>query len=448
MRETDAGQAQEGALPQGAPLDYAGALAYLEGLSRFGVRLGLERMRSLLEALGNPQDQLTVIHVAGTNGKGSTAAILAAILQSAGYRVGLYTSPHLVRYTERIQVNGTPIPPGRLAAHITRVQAAASQAEAEGLGHPTEFEAGTAAMYLYFLEAGVDVVIQETGLGGRLDATNLVAHPLAAIITPVDLDHTDRLGTSIGEIAREKAAIIKPGTLVVMAPQHAAARQVIANACREAGARMVEVGRRVAVEAPEVRSSGTSFSFHGLDHRWPDLHMQLLGRHQLVNAAAALAMVELLARHGWRLDEAAVRKGLEKVRWPGRLEIMQREPVVVLDGAHNPAGAWALRSALEDLFPGRRLVLVLGVLGDKDVDGVVSVLASQASLVVATRPDSDRALPPNDLAHRVQQAGVRCLVEEDPDRALARAVAEAGQGGVVCATGSLYLVGRLRGLWV
>lgn len=432
----------------GAPaLREADALHYLEGLSRFGIRLGLERMRRLLAALGHPERRLRVIHVAGTNGKGSTSALLAAVLQAAGHRTGLYTSPHLHDYRERIHLDGQPIPPGRLAHLVTGVREIIETGVREGHDPPTEFEAGTAVMYQYFAEEGAEVVVQEAGLGGRLDATNVVERPLVTVVTSIGMDHTDRLGGTLADIAGEKAGIGKPGVPMVSAPQAPAAEAVLAAACESLGSRLIRVGREVSAMPASVTAEGTVFDYRGLGVTYRGLRLGLLGPHQVENAGCALAALEVAARHGLAAGEAAVRAGLAGVRWPGRLEVLRRSPLVVLDGAHNPGGALALRHALQALWPGTRFVLVLGVLDDKDGEGIVRELAPCAAGLVTTRPDSPRALPPEALAGRGEALGLAAAVEPDPARAVQRALALAGEGGAVCVAGSLYLAGSIRPLF-
>lgn len=420
------------------------ALSYLESLSRHGIRPGLERMVFLLDRLGHPEKVLRVVHVAGTNGKGSTAAILASVLTAAGYRVGLYTSPHLHSPNERLSIGGRLLPLFRFARYVGRVARAAAGCVRLGLEQPTEFEVVTAAMYLAFAGQGVDVLVQETGLGGRLDATNVVPPPLVSIIAPIGLDHTDHLGRTLAEVAREKAGIIKPGSAVVSAPQPAAAAAEIESAARRHGCTLIRVGRDVAVRAGPLTLEGGEFDYRGLAVAYEGLHVALSGRHQLTNAACALATIELLNRGGFRVGEEAVRAGLRSVRWPGRLEVLCRDPLILADGAHNPAGAQALRAAIRELLPGHRLILVMGVMRDKDARGMLAELAPLASLVVATSPGTPRALEPLALSLLAGEHGVKTVVEPDPRAALDLARAQAGPGGAVCVTGSLYLVGQVR----
>ncbi len=428
-------------------MDFAAALGWLENLSRFGVRLGLERMAYLLEALGHPEEAVPVIHVAGTNGKGSTAAMIAAVLQEAGYRVGLYTSPHLECYTERIRLDGRPIPPERFAALVEEIQPIVAAGVASGLEHPTEFEVGTAIMYRYFAAVGADVIVQETGLGGRLDSTNLVRRPLVAVITPVDLDHTDRLGPTVADIAREKAGILKPGRPAVLAPQAPEVRALLGEAASRLGCPLTIVGEDVRYRTRSIALGGGVMDYHGRAWQYEALRVGLSGVHQLGNAACALAALEVVEAQGFHVPEEAVRRGLASVRWPGRLEVVRTAPLVILDGAHNPAGARSLRAALEEFLPGRRLVLVCGMLADKDAAGALAEMAAPAAEVVATRPDSPRALPPAELARLVPGADTgACPVHviADPLEAVALAMRRAGPRGAVCVAGSLYLVGLVR----
>lgn len=428
-------------------MDRDAAAAYLKGLSRFGIRPGLERMRYLLDALGHPERHLRVIHVAGTNGKGSTAAILASILTAAGHRTGLYTSPHLTRYEERIRLDGRPITAERLAGLVERLRPVVEACAGTGLEHPTEFEVGTAAMYLYFAEEAVEVVVQEAGLGGRLDATNLIERPLVTLVTPIAMDHAERLGGGLREIAREKAGIARPGVQLISAEQPAEAMAVLEDVTGGLGSPLIRVGREARVDAVSVTAAGSSFDYRGRRLHLEGLRLGLLGRHQVGNAACALAAVDATV-DAIPVPEAAIRRGLASVRWPGRLELIPGSPPVLLDGAHNTAGARALAEALSDLWPGRRPVLVLGVLRDKDAEAMINELLPKVASVVATRFESPRAMEPAELADLVKAAGGDVSVSVDPARALATARALAGGDGMILVAGSLYLVGLAGSLLV
>lgn len=427
-------------------MEYHEALAYLQGLGRFGVSPGLERIERLLDRLGQPHKRLRVIHVAGTNGKGSTAAMIASVLRAAGCRTGLYTSPHLMSYTERISLDGRPIPPDRFAAIVGRIKGLINPEMIEAGGHPTEFEVGTAAMYQYFSEEGAEVVVQETGLGGRLDATNVIEKPLVTVITPVALDHTDRLGGSLESIAREKAGVIKPGVPVVSSPQDEKVLPVLEEVARAKGCRLWVVGRDVKFSVKRVSLEGTEFSCEGEKFSFARVHTSLLGAHQAANGATAIAALAVLRGLGWRLPEEVIWSGLALVRWPGRLEVVEkgRFPVpIVLDGAHNPAGARVLTQALQQLLPGKPCVMVVAVMKDKDIPAVMTELARVAKAFVLTRVSDSRCAPPDDLA-RCLPPGTACEIEPDPGCALAVAVRRAERDGFVCVTGSLYLIGAAK----
>lgn len=426
-------------------MNYAEATRYLESLSRFGSRLGLERMEALLELLGNPQQDLLCLHIAGTNGKGSTAAFLTSILQAAGVVVGTYTSPHLSSFRERIKLCGQEIPQEAVAELTSEIKPLAEKIE--GL---TKFEFTTALAFRYFQKLQAQLVVLEVGMGGRLDATNTVV-PIAAGITHLALDHTRNLGTTLGAIAGEKAGIIKEGRPLVTVPQAKEAEAVLADRARELGAPMKQV-----VQWPgegEIRYRPQRFSIEGSRADFwlgelflPDVQLGLLGRHQLENAALALGLAQRayeagsipLAQDAW---EEALRKGLENARWPGRLEYFPGEPSLLLDGAHNADGMRKLAQFLEEFFPRIRPTVVLGILGDKDYRDMLAALAPVAGKLIVTQVDNPRNLP---LAELTLEAKLHCSQVEaqaDPHKALAMALA--GDRLVVVA-GSLYLVGELR----
>lgn len=445
--------------PDGA---YTAAMNWLHGLSRFGVRLGLGRMQRLLAALGHPEAGLPVLHVTGTNGKGSTSACLAAMLRAQGLSVGLYTSPHLSAFEERIQVNGAPIAPGDVARLLGRVRAAVERLVADGLEHPTEFEAITALGWLYFAERRVDRVVLEVGLGGRHDATNAIPPPLCSVITGVALDHTDRLGRTIAEIAWDKSGVIKPETPAVVAGP-AEALSLFEAVARELDAPLWTVGE--AERSPErqfdvrwrprgVSLQGCEFDVEGPWGRYSGLRVPLLGRHQVGNAATAIAAWHAAAGAGSRrLDgERVARRGLGEVRWPGRLEPVGEAPLVLLDGAHNPDGAAALAAACRELLPGRTVRLVCAVLADKAVESILAELVPCAAEVFATSVDTPRALPAPELAAAVTRVAERLDPEHplpvhtvpDPVEAVGGALRCASAEEVVLVAGSLYLVGAVR----
>lgn len=435
---------------------------------RFGVRPGLERIAAILDLLGHPEREFASIHIAGTNGKGSTAAILAALLQTAGYRVGLYTSPHLMAPTERVAVQGAPISAELFARAVTE---AVTAGEALAAAHPelgaaTQFEIYTAAGFWAFSQERVDVAVVEVGLGGRLDATS-VLQPEVAVITPIGLDHTEILGPTLAQIAAEKAAIIKPGTAVVVAPQPPEAAEVIASRIAEVdspSAFWVHAGE--AGDAPgrlpvtyAVRRSdwqGTEFALTLPGLTLPSLTIPLAGAHQALNAAVALAaFYAFAARRGERrlVDPRVIELALRRVAWPGRLEMVAEDPRVVLDGAHNPDGARVLAAALRMLCPSRPLVMVFGSLASKDWPAVLAELLPLADGLIATAPKNPRtpAVDPALVVERAVQMRPKlpcgAVAVTPPESAVRLAVEWAEKSGTVLVCGSLYLVGDVRPIW-
>ena len=437
-REEPGPRPSRGELPrQPDPLDR------LFGLERFGIRPGLDTIRRLMAALGDPQAAYPAIIVAGTNGKGSVAAMIASALREAGYRAGRYTSPHLTSITERFTVDGAAIEEPALREEAGRVFGQTEALlRAGGLTHPpTFFEAATAIALSWFRRARVDLAVVEVGLGGRLDATNVVT-PVAAVITSIGLDHQAHLGDTIEAIAAEKAGVIKPGMVVVTTETAPAALAVFEDACRRRGARLVRAGRDTAIavgpDAPRPRIEVTT-----PHHRYPGFRLGLAGAHQRTNAAGAIRLLEALADAGMPVGVDAVVRGLSNVAWPGRLDLV-RVPgggAVLLDAAHNPAAAAALARYLRDAFP-ERLPIVCAVMRDKDADGIIDHLAPCASRIVCTAPDNPRATPAAALADRVreQAPALPVTVEDDPRQALETAWSTSE---TVCATGSIFLVGEL-----
>lgn len=398
---------------------------------------GLTRIRALMELLGNPQKRLRFIHVAGTNGKGSVCACLASVLTAAGYRVGLNTSPHLERFHERIQVDGVPIPDEALGRLTEEVQKAAERMPEA----PTEFEVITAIAFLYFLQEKCQIVILETGLGGALDASNVIDTPDAAVLTAMGIDHGAILGRTQKEIAQAKAGIIKPGGTVVSMGGCQEADAVFRTVCRERGAELIELDRS-RLSRPELSLEGCRFSFSP----YTDLRVSLAGCCQAVNAATAITTLEALGRKGWRISSEALRKGLSSVRWPGRFEVLGRNPTVILDGAHNPQGIAAAAESFRTLCPGRKAVLLLGILADKAAEEMLDPLIPLASKAVVLRPESPRALDPLTLCDLLKARGIPAKPAVTPEEGVQEALREAGPGGMVLCLGSLYLVGQVRPL--
>ncbi len=419
------------------------AIRWLFGLETFGIKLGLDATRALLDRLGRPDRAYRTVLVGGTNGKGSVAAMLEAMLLASGRRAGLYTSPHLVRPTERARILGRDVSTERLAAALEVVREASERCVAEGIlaAPPSFFEAVTAASLLLFAEAGLEVAVLEVGLGGRLDATNVV-EPTVSVVVTVGLDHTDRLGDSLEAIALEKAGIARADRPFVCGVEQEEALGPIRRACEAAGAPLVEVGAVAKIEGEE----GPSFSVRTETARYDALVLPLLGAHQRANAAVAIVAFEQLARQlSFEPDPLAVRRGLREVRWPGRLQWVPGSPPLLLDGAHNAAGARAL-SAYLDTLPGPRPVGVLAASKDKDVRGILAPLAARLRKAVLTRASVRRAADPAALEEAARAVGLDVGIEPGVGPALDRGRQLAEPGGFVLVTGSLYLVGDVLAL--
>jgi dihydrofolate synthase/folylpolyglutamate synthase len=421
-------------------MTYPETIRRLYRLQRFGIKLGLANVGALLAALGEPQRRFRAVHIAGTNGKGSTAAYLEAILRAAGHRTGLYTSPHLLDFSERIRVNGARIPEAdvvRLARHL-EATVAAGQREGRLATHPTFFEVVTALAFAHFAERGVEVAVIETGMGGRLDATNVVT-PLAAVVTNVTLEHQEHLGATVEAIAREKAGIAKPGVPLLTAAREPVVLGVLRAACDAAGSPLIRLEPEYQVETIGGDRSGQAFRAL-TPRRSVDLRTRLLGRHQLRNALLAIAAAEVLEAQGVAVGDAAIRDGIAAARWPGRLQVAGHEPLVLLDGAHNPGAAQALAAFLaEERRWWDRLVLVFGVLRDKDWRGILAHLGPQAGALIPTRPDSERAADPKAL-EGAEGFCPRVRVTADLGEALDAARAEAGPRDAILVAGSLFTV--------
>ena len=402
-----------------------------------GTKNGLENMRSLLEKLGNPQERLTMVHVAGTNGKGSCCAMIERVLRAAGCHTGLYTSPYIEVYNERIRLDGVPVSGEKLAALVEKVWHAVQACEKENV-HVTEFELGTALAFTCFAEEKVDVAVIEVGLGGRLDPTNII-HPAVSVITEVGMDHMKILGNTLSEIALEKAGIMKRGVPVVLGRQEKEARGVLLAAAKGLDLPVIELTAENIREEQKQIMFDVAFE----NVKLPNLKVSLCGRHQADNACAALGALLMLKKKGFRVTEDAIRRGMADVHWPGRLEYFGR---VLLDGAHNDPGVRALCAYLDKWMPKEKTVLVSAMMRDKETVKMCQRLASRVHSVVCTQPSIPRAMPADELAGEFEACGVRTYACPSPSDALEEARRLAGpEGNVVCA-GSLYLIGEVRTL--
>ncbi len=468
-------------------MNYEETLKYLESFQRFGIRLGLANIRRLLKLLGNPEKRLKVIHIGGTNGKGSVGAFLFYILKEAGYKVGLYTSPHLVDFRERIRTSDGLISKEELTRLVKEVYRLPFTVYGF---QPTFFEITTALALKYFADQRVDFAILEVGMGGRLDATN-VTRPLVSVITNVDFEHTEHLGKSLRKIAYEKCGIIKEGIPVVTAEKKKEVLRIIEDTCRKKRARLYRVGKELRVTSYELRVPYQKFNLRGIYDSYKNLEIPLLGKHQLLNATCVLGAVELL-RPKARITKKEIRKGLAKTQWPGRLEVIQVRSkkklssyqaietgkpanrqtgkliTIILDGMHNVAGAKALKEAIEDCFTplevirprrGRmprlwrgpltgftygKLILVLGILKDKDIKGIVAQIAPLASRIIITKPQTHRAAEPKEIAGITKAYPGSIVIKRRVSQAIRQAISYAESKDIILITGSLYTIGEAK----
>ena len=430
---------------------YQATLEYLYGFVDYSLtrvsrlaaaKFDLERMRSFLEYLGHPERAYPILHIAGTKGKGSVAALCASALQAGGYRVGLYTSPHLQDYAERIQVDGQPIPHAGLLLLVDEIRPYLDQGT-----ELTTFEITTALAFLYFARQGATAVVAEVGLGGRLDATN-VALPKVSVITSLSYDHMAILGDTLAKIAGEKAGIIKQQVPVVSAPQQAEAQQVVEQVAAQHLAPLVQVGRDYLFEALDHSLDGQRLRvWAAAGGEAVDLFIPLLGAHQVENAAVAYAALQVAKTQGLPLSQQAIQQGFAAASWPGRFEILSRRPPLVIDSAHNRDSAQKLRQALDDYFPGWPVVLLFGASEDKDIAGMFDILLPRVQQVIVTRSFHPRAIDPARLVEWVQGYGRPVQVIDAVEAALPQALHLAGDSALVLATGSIFVAAAVRDSW-
>lgn len=418
---------------------YEAARERLYELQQFGIHLGLDTISSLLSELGNPQERVPVLHVAGTNGKGSVAAITASILQAAGIRVGLYTSPHLLDFPERIQVQGQCIPEDRVVTLFDNIQALSFFAVP-----PTFFEVATAMAFQYFAEERVEIAVLEVGLGGRFDATN-VCRPIGTVITNISFDHEKHLGSSLEAIAFEKAGIVKRHVPLVMGPVEPAVAGVLEEQARQKQVRTFKFGS----EFRSVSHPSGAFDFVGMHQHYVNLRCALEGEHQTINAACAIAVLDAGVMPRTRIPERAIREGLEQVSWPGRLERLRRRPVILCDGAHNPAAAECLKISLQRNLAEqreRRLILVVGMMQDKNLSAFLNTVAPLADVVILTQINSPRAASVRALKEALPVIDRPVYERDAPEAAMDLATCLASENDLICVTGSLFLVGHVKSL--
>lgn len=411
------------------------SLAFIHGLYRKGTKPDLSRVQYLLHALGDPQKRLKFIHIAGTNGKGSTAAMSASILQRAGYKTGLFTSPYIYRFNERIQINGQQIPDGDVISLTARLRALAQDMPEP----PTEFDFVTAMAMEYFATQGCDIVVLEVGVGGALDSTNVIPAPEVAVITNIGLDHTDLLGDTVEKIAAVKAGIIKPGCHAVTYRGSAGVEAVYEQICREKQVPLIKA------DFDSLRSVSCSLEGQVFDcGSRKALELPLLGAHQQHNAAVVLAVMDALVSRGWQISEENIREGLKQVTWPGRFDIISRDPLFIIDGGHNPQCIDALVTNIQDYLAGRKVIALTGVLADKDYGDMFRPVLPLIHEFVCITPDNPRKMEATDLARYLEEAGAKATPCQTAPDGVRTAMEKAGKDGVVLCFGSLYSIGAIR----
>ncbi len=412
---------------------YNDTVTFLCSLERFGILLGLENITYLLEQLGNPQKKFPAIHVAGSNGKGSTSAFIFGILREAGYNAALYTSPHLNDFRERIRVNGSLISKEALIEITERIRRIYSRERT------TFFEFTTAVAFDYIAQIKPDIAVIEVGLGGRLDATNTI-EPLVTVITDISREHEDYLGTGIAAVATEKAGVIKSRIPLITGAARSEARRVIIEAASNKSAPVREFGRNFSAK----KTGASAFSYTSDKLHLDEVHLQMPGSHQMKNAALAIAVIEELRDQGYEISELAIENGIRKTVFPGRFEILQKRPDIIIDGAHTPEGMRLLKSTFKRLYPGAKPLLLLGMLKDKSYQRLIDIIAPIAREVVCVPPQGTRALDPDELAQLIRNKGISVTSAQEITEGLQIILKKADKNDVVLAAGSLYMIGPVR----
>ncbi|MCC0651075.1 MULTISPECIES: bifunctional folylpolyglutamate synthase/dihydrofolate synthase [unclassified Clostridioides] len=428
-------------------MKYEEALEYISQTNKFGIRLGLENIGKLLELLENPQETLNIIHVAGTNGKGSVCSFISNILRESGYKVGLYTSPYLETFTERIRVNGENIPQEDVARIIGLIKEKIEVMVSQGYAYPTEFEVVTAMAFYYYSEQKVDFVALEVGLGGRYDATNIITKSLVSVITSISLDHTGILGDTIEKIAYEKAGIIKENGIVLVYDQTDEAKDVIKSVCKEKNAKYIEVNfDDINIKKSNINSQIYDCNIMGETYK--NLEIMLIGEHQINNSILAMSVLKYLKdiKKLDNISEESIRKGLITTKWPGRIEKIKESPIFIIDGAHNEDGAKSLAKALDKHFKDKKLTLLIGMLEDKDIDGVLDILMPKFSKVVTTTPNNPRAINSDILKEKILKYVSDVTSKHEIEDAVNYTLETSNKDDIIISAGSLYMIGTVRTL--
>lgn len=425
-------------------MNYNEAIEYIHGTKKFGSKLGTDNIRELLRLMGNPHNKLKHIHIAGTNGKGSTSSFIASILQSAGYKAGLFTSPYLERFNERIRVNEKDIEDESLAKITAMVKEKVNEMIEKDYNHPTEFEIVTAIAFQYYMEQQVDFVVLEVGLGGRYDSTNVIEDSVVSVITTISMDHMDILGDTISKIAYEKAGIIKENGLTVCYPQEKDAQVVIEDVCKHKKSHLIHVPTE-NMNITQSTEYGSTFDISFGEKTFKDLEISMLGKHQVFNASTALTAILTLNEKGiTNISDEDIRKGLKNIRWAGRLEVLNRKPTFLIDGAHNAQGIESLKKSLREIFNYDNIILGVGMLMDKDVDTMLSELIPIADKVVVTEPNIFRSMKAEDLAKKIDKYNKEYVVASSIEDSIDKAFDMANDNDLIVFAGSLYLIGDVR----
>ncbi|GIM31487.1 bifunctional folylpolyglutamate synthase/dihydrofolate synthase [Paraclostridium bifermentans] len=425
-------------------MNYNEALQFIHESHKFGMRLGLDNIKKLLELLGNPQNNLKIIHVAGTNGKGSTCSFISSILKESGYKVGLYTSPFLETFTERIRVNGENIREEEVGKIVSLIKEKIEIMVSEGYSYPTEFEIVTAMAFYYYNQEKVDFVALEVGLGGRYDATNVIDKPVVSAITSISLDHTGILGDTLGKIAFEKGGIIKEDCPTIVYPQQEEASEVIKNICAEKKSKYIECDfKNIEIKSSNINSQIYSCNINGKELR--DLEIKLIGDHQIKNSIVALNVIEYLNDIKiTNISEENIRKGLLETKWPGRIEKISENPMFIIDGAHNEEGAKSLANSIDKYFENKNKILVIGMLEDKDIESVLDLLIPKFNNVITTTPDNPRAIDANKLKEKIKRYNIEVTCKPNIKEAVDYALEISNKDDVIISAGSLYMIGNVR----
>lgn len=425
-------------------MNYNEALQFIHESHKFGMRLGLDNIKKLLELLGNPQNNLKIIHVAGTNGKGSTCSFISSILKESGYKVGLYTSPFLETFTERIRVNGENISEEEVGKIVSLIKEKIEIMVSEGYSYPTEFEIVTAMAFYYYNQEKVDFVALEVGLGGRYDATNVIDKPVVSAITSISLDHTGILGDTLAKIAFEKGGIIKEDCPTIVYPQQEEASEVIKNICAEKKSKYIECDfKNIEIKSSNINSQIYNCNINGKELR--DLEIKLIGDHQIKNSIVALNVIEYLNDIKiTNISEENIRKGLLETKWPGRIEKISENPMFIIDGAHNEEGAKSLANSIDKYFENKNKILVIGMLEDKDIESVLDLLIPKFNKVITTTPDNPRAIDANKLKEKIERYNIEVTCKPNIKEAVGYALEISNKDDVIISAGSLYMIGNVR----